>query len=84
MSPPRVSVLIPAYNAETYIAKAIRSVLAQDLADFELVVLDDGSTDGSARIARSFGDGRVRVYRREEHEGLAATRNHLLITARAP
>src|SRR6187455_3043170 len=80
----KVSVLIPVHNAEAYIGKAIRSVLAQGFRDFEVIVLDDGSTDGSARVARAFGDPRVRIYRRDEHEGVAATRNHLLLVARHP
>src|SRR5437868_12228566 len=80
----KVSVLIPVHNGEGYIGKAIRSILAQGFRDFEVVVLDDGSTDGSARVARAFGDSRVRVYRRDEHEGVAATRNHLLLVAKNP
>ena len=77
----KLSVLVPVHNGETYLGKAIRSLLAQSLRELEVVVLDDGSIDKSARLARSFGDKRVRVYRREEHEGVAATRNHLLIAA---
>lgn len=47
---PRVSILMPVYNAEAYVAQAIRSVLAQRVQDIELIVIDDGSTDGSAAI----------------------------------
>ncbi|MBN1341081.1 MAG: glycosyltransferase family 2 protein [Phycisphaerae bacterium] len=62
MSRPLVSVVIPAYNAEDTIGRAIDSVLAQTLGDWELIVVDDGSTDRTAEAARSRGD-RVRVIR---------------------
>ena len=59
--PPRVSVCIPLYDKEAYIGDTIRSVLDQTFTDFELVVLDNASTDGSGAVARSFTDPRVRV-----------------------
>ena len=58
---PEVSVCIPVYNGEQFLAETIRSVLDQTYRDFELVVLDNASTDATGRIARSFGDARVRV-----------------------
>ena len=58
---PRVSVCIPVYNGGQYLAQTIHSVLDQTYRDFELVVLDNASTDATGRIARSFGDPRVRV-----------------------
>ncbi len=81
---PRVSVLMPVYNAERYVAQAVESVLAQTLTDLELVVLDDGSTDRSAEILRCLAasDARVRLYRRE-NRGLIATRNELVGHARS-
>ena len=69
---PAVSVIIPAYNAEAFLARAIRSVEAQSFQDFEIVVVDDGSTDRTAEIARGFS--RVR-YVRGSHRGEAAARN---------
>ena len=51
-----VDVLIPAYNAEKYIGEAIESVLAQDYSPFHIIVVDDGSTDGTAEVVRQFGD----------------------------
>jgi glycosyltransferase involved in cell wall biosynthesis len=54
-------VCIPVYNGERFLAETIRSVLDQTYRDFELVVLDNASTDATGRIARSFGDARVRV-----------------------
>ena len=51
MSMPRVSIVMPVYNGERFIAESVRSVLASELADLELLVLDDGSTDGSVAAA---------------------------------
>ena len=58
---PSVSVCIPVYRGEQFLAETIRSVLDQTYRDFELVILDNASPDGSGRIARSFGDRRIRV-----------------------
>jgi GT2 family glycosyltransferase len=58
---PRVTVLMPAYNAGKYIADAIRSVLDQSFADFELLIVDDGSTDNTVDIVNSFTDPRIRL-----------------------
>ena len=72
---PRVSVLIPVYNCEAYIGAAIESVTRQSFTDWELIVVDDGSTDGSAREAGAFPG--ARVYRRP-HNGISAARNYAL------
>ena len=69
---PTVSVIIPAYNAEAFLARAIRSVEAQTFRDFELLVVDDGSTDGTADVARGFDSVR---YVRGSHQGEAGARN---------
>lgn len=71
-----VSIIMPAYNAERYVADAIRSVLAQTYQDWELVVVDDGSKDGTAGIARDLAaqDARIRLVSRE-NGGQAAARN---------
>ncbi len=69
---PLVSVIIPVYNCEKYLAEAIESVLAQTYRPIEVVVVDDGSTDGSADIARRFGY--VRYYF-QSHSGIGAARN---------
>jgi glycosyltransferase involved in cell wall biosynthesis len=74
ISRPLVSVIIPAYNAEEYIAAAIESVLIQDYRDFELLIINDGSTDGTEEIIRGFKDDRIRYFR-QENQGLAATHN---------
>jgi glycosyltransferase involved in cell wall biosynthesis len=82
-SPPAVSVLIPVYNGGGYFAAALDSILAQTFTDFECIVLDDGSTDGSGELAqrRALADPRLRVVRRE-NRGLVATLNELLALAR--
>ncbi|MFC5060811.1 glycosyltransferase family 2 protein [Actinomycetospora atypica] len=63
---PRVSVVVPLYQKERYIGRTIASVLAQTFDDFELVVLDNACTDGSADVVRSFTDPRLRLERNEE------------------
>ena len=71
---PKVSVIIPAYNHERYVGAAIESVLNQTLESFELIVVDDGSTDGTADIVAGYTDARVRLIR-QENRGTAATLN---------
>ena len=65
LSNPLVSVIMPNFNNEKYLAQAIESVLQQTLKSFELIVVDDGSTDGSLRILESYGDSiqYFRIYR---------------------
>lgn len=74
---PECSVVMPAYNAERYIAAAIDSVLGQTLRDIELIVVDDRSADGTARIAagKAAADGRVRLVCAPQNGGAAAARN---------
>ena len=62
MSQPQISIVIPAYNHERYVGYAIESVLGQSLQDFELVIVNDGSTDGTERVIKSYGDRRIRYY----------------------
>ncbi len=72
---PPVSVVIPAYNAERFLARAMRSALAQTYANLELIVVDDGSTDGTAEVIRAFRDRRVRYFS-QPNRGQGAARNH--------
>jgi len=74
--PPVVSVITPAYQASDSIGRAIHSVLQQRFAEWEMIVVDDGSTDGTseAAVAASAGDARVRVVR-QENAGTGAARN---------
>jgi O-antigen biosynthesis protein len=68
------SVVMPVYNRERYVREAINSVLAQDDGDFELIVVDDGSTDRSVEIIRSIQDPRIRLLQ-NDHGGGASARN---------
>ena len=77
---PKVTVLMPAYNAENYIAEAIDSVLRQSFIDFELLIINDGSTDNTEKIIRSFTDQRIRLLN-QSHQGIAAALNEGLGSA---
>lgn len=79
-SQPLVSVIIPVYNCECYLAQAIESVLAQTYQPIELIVVDDGSTDGSAEVAQQFTP-HVR-YHRQANSGTAVARNRGVTLAR--
>lgn len=74
----RVSVLIPTYNRAEYLGEAIQSVLAQTYRDFEIVVVDDGSTDGTTELIRRYPCVRY-VY--QDHAGIPQTRNRALAEA---
>jgi len=79
---PCVSVLMPAFNAEAYINEAIDSVLAQTYTDFELLVVNDGSTDATGSRVLNYSDSRIRLIDKPNNEGLAAARNTALYAAR--
>lgn len=79
---PLVSVIMPVYNTEAYVGEAIRSVLAQHFTDFELIVVDDGSADGSAQVVRSFDDPRIRFEQNSSNLGVSRTLNRALELAR--
>jgi glycosyltransferase involved in cell wall biosynthesis len=70
-----VSVIVPVYNAEKYIVATVQSVLDQTYANFELLLIDDGSPDRSIDLCQQFGDPRIRIVR-QENRGVAAARNH--------
>ena len=78
-----VSVVTPAFNAANYLAQTLESALAQTFTDFELLIVDDGSTDDTAAIAQAYAerDPRVRVIR-QPHRGIAAARNVAIAQAR--
>jgi glycosyltransferase involved in cell wall biosynthesis len=70
------------YNAAQFLHEAVGSVLAQTFSDFELVIVDDSSTDNSPSILESFDDPRVQIIRHESNRGAALSRNHALSVAR--
>ena len=86
MTTPKVSVLMTAYNRETLIAASIESVLAQTLADLELLIVDDRSSDGTLDVARRYErlDSRVHVVANQTNLGDYSNRNHAATYARAP
>jgi glycosyltransferase involved in cell wall biosynthesis len=73
-SRPLISTIIPVYNCERYLAEAIESVLNQSYFPHEVIVIDDGSEDGSEQVARQFGS--LVRYSRQPHSGIGAARNH--------
>ena len=70
-----VSIVMATYNRASTLARAIESVLAQDHTDWELLIVDDGSTDATAELLASFNDGRISVVRLPRNQGVAAARN---------
>lgn len=79
---PRVTVLMTVYNGMAHLKAAIDSVLAQTLTDFELLIVNDASTDGSVEFIRSYGDPRIRLVLNEQNLGTARTMNRGIELAR--
>lgn len=71
-----ISIVVPIYNVEKYLEKCLKSIIGQTYKDFELILVDDGSTDCSGKIADEYAtrDNRICVFHKE-NAGLAATRN---------
>ena len=84
MRRPRCSVILPTYNRAETLPKAVASVLAQDEPDFELIIVDDASTDQTAAWLATLDDPRIRVARSERNQGPSAARNTGIELARAP
>jgi len=78
---PKVSVVIPTYNRLLMLREAVDSVLKQDFEDFELIVVDDGSTDGTAEEIKRYG-GRVILLQHSENRGVSAARNKGILHAK--
>jgi glycosyltransferase involved in cell wall biosynthesis len=79
---PRVTVLLPVYQGRTFLGEALDSILVQTFRDFELLVVDDGSTDGTAELLDACDDPRLRVIRQDRNRGLVASLNRGLDEAR--
>lgn len=72
---PKITVLLPVYNSEGYIKQAIESILHQTLANFEFLIIDDGSTDNSMAVIKSIQDKRIKILQNEKNIGLIQTLN---------
>lgn len=72
---PRLTVLMPVFNAELFLAEAIDSILNQSFAHFEFIIIDDGSSDSSCTIVESYSDKRIRFFKNEKNLGISATLN---------
>jgi glycosyltransferase involved in cell wall biosynthesis len=77
---PLITVVMPVYNGEAFVGKSVDSILSQSLGDFEFVIVDDGSTDRTGEILRSYVDPRVRVLK-QEHAGLISSLNRAISLA---
>ena len=78
---PFFSIVIPLYNKEATVERALRSVLNQTVQDFEIIVINDGSTDDSARVVKAIGDHRIRLIH-QKNQGVSAARNKGIAEAR--
>lgn len=78
----KVSIIMPLYNAEKYVMSTIQSLLNQTYQDFEIIVVDDCSTDNSVEIIKKLDDTRIKLYRNSENCGIAYTRNRALELSR--
>lgn len=79
----KVSVLMPVYNAEAYLAEAIDSIISQTFTEWELILVNDGSTDKSEEIILSYSDTRIRYSKNVENKGIIYTRNLMIEMASA-
>ena len=81
MEKPLVSVIMPVYNTKQWVWEAIESILRQTLSNFEFIIVDDCSTDGSYEVCEEYAkkDKRIRLYRNEKNEGISYTRNKLIL-----
>lgn len=81
---PEISVILPVYNSGQYVGRAIQSVLNQTFRNFELIIVDDGSSDNSVSIIKQFSDPRIRLYLNKENFGLSNARNLGVAVSNAP
>lgn len=81
-SPPRISVLMTTYNGAEFIGESIDSILCQTFADFELIIVDDASTDNTPDLIAAYGDPRIRYMRLERNAGAVSARNQGIASAR--
>src|SRR5688572_16773922 len=79
-----ISVILPVYNGGEYLKQSVESVLTQSLNNFELLILDDCSTDGSWSYLQSLDDNRIELYRNEKNKGLFYNLNFLIKASNSP
>lgn len=79
---PTVSLVMKVYNGEKYLREAIESILNQTFTDFEFLIIDDGSTDHSEQIIKSYDDERIRFFQNETNMGLIKTQNKIIAQAK--
>ena len=79
---PAATVLLATYNARDYLAQSIASILNQTFHSFEFIIIDDGSTDGSAALIQTFDDSRIKLLRNPHNQGKAASLNRALVQIR--
>lgn len=78
---PKISVIMPLYNAEKYVKRTIECVLNQTYKDFELILIDDCSTDSTMEIVNSIKDERIKIVKNDKNRGISYSRNHGLQVA---
>jgi glycosyltransferase involved in cell wall biosynthesis len=83
MIAPKISVLMPVYNAARFLNESIGSILSQTFFDFEFIIIDDGSTDNSVEIIRTFEDARIVLVRNEKNLGISETLNKGITLAKS-
>ena len=71
----KISVILPVFNTEKFVNQAIQSVLEQTFSDFELIIIDDASTDNTIEVIKQFKDPRIRLIRKEKNKGVCEARN---------
>jgi glycosyltransferase involved in cell wall biosynthesis len=81
---PQLTILMPAFNAASYIEEAVNSLLAQTFADYELWIIDDASTDETLSILKSFQDPRIKILTNEINQGRVRTINKLVKDIQSP
>lgn len=81
-SAPLVSLVMPVYNTAAFVGQAIQSVLNQTWTDWELIIVDDGSTDGAQEVVRGFSDARIRFQQNDANQGVSRTLNRAMGLAR--
>ena len=83
MTDPHISVIMPVYNDGSFLNEAIESILYQTYNNFEFIVIDDGSTDNSLNIIKSYGDQRILILQHDSNKGIAKALNYGLEYARS-